>query len=154
MRIQIIGYLVVIRIKYMLIIISFGTMFLRHYVLQQHNNNNNDHHHHFQEMDLIADEIRYYEIIAGGGSGDARKKTRTVYIKQGDFDYIRYYDMCEMIQEQEEEGRQQYQHKNKNLLKEQWNDDWSVYIIELQLLEIDLLFKYAYGELQNIEYNI
>ena len=54
-------------------------------------------------MDLIADEIRYYEIIAGGGSGDARKKTRTVYIKQGDFDYIRYYDMCEMIQEQEQE---------------------------------------------------
>ena len=65
-----------------------------------------------------------------------------------------------MIQEHEQEkkkkkGRQQYQHKNKNLLKEQWNDDWSVYIIELQqLLEIDLLFKYAYGELQNIEYNI
>jgi hypothetical protein len=54
-------------------------------VLQQRNNNNDDDHHHFQEMDLIADGVRYYEIIAGGGSGDARKKTRTVYIKQGDF---------------------------------------------------------------------
>ena len=59
-------------------------------------------------MDLIADEIKYYEIIAGGGSGDARKKTRTVYIiKQGDFDYIRYYDMCEMIQEQEQEEEEE-----------------------------------------------
>jgi hypothetical protein len=32
------------------------TMF-RHYVWLQHNNNG----HHLQEMDLIADEIRYYE---------------------------------------------------------------------------------------------
>ena len=57
-----------------------------------------------------------------------------MFVEQGEFDYVRYYDMCEM--------RQEGHHKS---LKK-WKDEWSACIIELQLVEIDLLFKYASGD--------
>ena len=58
---------------------------LRNYVL---------HRDYLQEMGLVvANERRCYEIIAGGG------RRRTVFVEQGEFDYVRYYDMCEMRQE-------------------------------------------------------
>lgn len=93
---------------------------LRNYVLRRD---------YLQEMGLVvANERRCYEIIAGGG------RRRTVFVEQGEFDYVRYYDMCEM--------RQEGHHKS---LKK-WKDEWSACIIELQLVEIDLLFKYASGD--------
>jgi len=101
----------------------------KEYVLRNYN--------YLREMGLIVEEEeerRSYEIIAGNN------RTRKIFLRKGEFDWIRFYDLCEMSQEKYSTGGEKVRI---------WEKEWVEYIVELQVVEIDLIVQYAVtGELR------
>lgn len=83
------------------------------------------------EMGFVVEEeegTRSYEIIAGSN------RTRKLIVKSGEFDWIRYYNLCELSQGEKHTAIEDVG---------KWKDEWIEQLLELQVVEVELLLQYA-----------
>ena len=80
--------------------------------------------------------MKRYEIIAGGGT------KRTVFVKEGEFDFVRYHRLCQRRYSRCT-GSENIDRNSRVDGMEVWLDEWTLWLDELQKVELEFIFSYA-----------